>query len=438
MRGEERAMKYLWEETADRKVCEVPKGDIETDVLVIGGGIAGIMCAYMLSQNGVDCVVAEAKTIGSGTSAGTTAALTPQHGNIYTRITKKYGKDTAKGYLEANLQAVKEYEKLAGKFDFDFEYKDSYIYSRDDEKSMKLEAAIVRELGFAAEFTDHVELPLKVAGAVRFPHMAEFHPLKLIFALSGKLKIYENMQITELRDDKAYFNGGTVKAKKTVIATRFPFINMYGLYPLKLYQKRSFVLALENAPDVKGTYADVAERGIYMRNYRDLLIVGGGDYRTGTKNDGFETVRSFVREYLPGSTEKYAWAVQDCISLDGIPYIGDYSTMMDNTYVISGFNEWGMSSAMAAASIITDRITGRENQFEHVFSPKRSIFTKQTAVNALETVKNFLTPGARRCAHLGCALKKNTDENTWDCPCHGSRFDAEGKLIDNPSVHDLR
>lgn len=431
-------MKYLWEETADRKVSESLMGDTETEVLIIGGGISGIMCAYMLQSNGIDCMVAEAATVGSGTSRGTTAALTPQHGDIYTKLTKKYGKNTAKGYLDANLDALNRYEKLAGEFDFDFSYKDSYIYSLNDKKRMRLEAAIVRELGFPAEFTDTTELPMKVAGAVRFPKMAQFHPLKLIFSLCENLNIYENTQIKKIDEGKAYFSKGSVKAKKIVIATRFPFMNMYGLYPLKLYQKRSFVLALENAPDIGGTYADISERGFYMRNYKDLLIVGGGDHRTGTKNDGFETVRNFVSEYLPEYSERYSWAVQDCISLDDMPYIGNYSRMLNNIYVISGFNEWGMSSAMVAASIISDKIMGIDNKFEHIFSPDRGILARQTVLNAVEAVKSFLSPGKKRCAHLGCALKKNIDENTWDCPCHGSRFSMDGELLENPAVRDIK
>lgn len=175
-----------------------------------------------------------------------------------------------------------------------------------------------------------------------------------------------------------------------------------------------------------------------MRNYKNLLIVGGGDHRTGSRNDGFETVRRFVKQYLPDSHEKYAWAAQDCMSLDSIPYVGNYSSTLDDVYVISGFNEWGMSSAMAAASIIKDKVMGVESEFEHVFSPNRGIFTKQTAINLAGTLVNFIIPKTKRCPHLGCALRKNHDENTWDCPCHGSRFDADGELLDNPALHDIQ
>lgn len=429
---------YLWKETAEMPTFGQLKGDRETDVLIIGGGIAGLLCAHMLQENGVDYILTEANAIGGGTSGGTTAVLTAQHGNIYTKLTGRYGKAVARGYLEANLQAVEKYRELAKKYDFDFREMDSYIYSPDQKRKLQVEAAVVRELGFPAEYTEETELPMKTAGAVRFPGMAQFHPLKLMAELSGdKDDIYQHTRIEKLHGDTAYFPQGSIKAKKTVIATHFPIINTRGLYPLKLYQKRSFVLALEDAWTLNGTYADIADGGIYMRNYGDLLIIGGGDCRTGSKADGFETVRRFAGRYFPEAKERYAWAAQDCMSLDEIPYIGKYSRTLDNVYVISGFNEWGMSSSMVAASIICDMIMGKENEFLKVFSPDRGIMTRQTVINAAETMVNFFNPGMKRCSHMGCALKKNQAENTWDCPCHGSRFDMEGHIMEAPAKKEI-
>ena len=431
-------MTRLWNETVRMPEFEKLKGDRETDVLIIGGGLAGMLCAHMLKERGAEYILAEANVIGGGTSGGTTAVLTAQHGNIYTKITKKYGKDAAKCYMEANMQAVEKYRELAGKFDFDFCDRDSYIYSPDDRRALKLEAAVVRELGFPAEYTESTELPMKTAGAVRFPKMAQFNPLKLIAALAEDAAIYEHTRITRVEDNKAYFEDGVIKAGKIIVATHFPIINTRGMYPIKLYQKRSFVLALENAPEFDGTYADISDRGIYIRNYGGLTIVGGGDCRTATENDGFQIVRQFTEEHFPEAREKYAWTAQDCMSLDDIPYIGYYSRSLDDVFVASGFNEWGMSSSMAAASILCDKIEGRQNELEWLFAPDRGIFTRQAAVNAAEAIVNLLSPGLKRCSHLGCALRKNEEENTWDCPCHGSRFDMEGNIIENPATRQLR
>lgn len=428
----------LWEEKIELPHFPRLQEDLETDVLIIGGGITGILCAHMLHEQGVDYLLAEGRRIGSGTTAGTTAVITAQHSDVYTKIVKWFGKETARGYLAANMKAFYEYQALSERYDFEYEEKPSYIYSVADKKALQVEAAILKELGAKVEYTEECGLPFDIAGAVCFPQAAQMHPLKLLGTLSERLHIKENTHIIDVKGKTAYANDGRITAKKIIIAAHYPFLKMKGLYPLKLYQKRSFVLALAHAPTLPGTYADTQQGGIYLRNYKDLLIVGGGDYRTGTAQDGFQTVRSFVRGVFPDAREKYAWAAQDCISLDEIPYIGQYSKALPHVYVASGFNEWGMTSAMAAASILTDRVMDRENEYAEIFSPDRSMLRPQLALNAAETIKNFFTPKAKRCSHLGCALKHNRNENTWDCPCHGSRFDEHGCIIDNPAVKNAK
>lgn len=428
---------YLWESEMQLPRFSSLDGNMETEVLIIGGGISGILCAHMLRKQGIDYVLLEGSQIGSGTTKGTTAAITPQHGKIYTKLVKKFGKDKAKLYLEANLKAVRKYEEICSKIECDFEKKSSYIYSRSDKQSMKVEAAIVRELGFEAKFTEDAGLPFEIAGAVCFPDMAQFHPLKFLSQISKPLNIREDSFVENVKGGTAYTKHGKVTANKIIFASHYPFVNTRGLYPLKLYQKRSFVAAVEDAPRLKGTYAEDSHRGIYLRNYGDLLLIGGGDHRTGTKNDGFQIVRDFVSEHFPKAKEKYAWAAQDCVSLDGVPYIGKYSKSKAEWYVMTGFNEWGITSAMSGADIITDLIIGRENKFAELFAPDRLIFTEQLFCNIGHTLKSFCTPGEKRCSHLGCRLKENIIENTWDCPCHGSRFDEDGRLIDNPAMKNL-
>lgn len=441
---------YLWENGINMLRFPKLEGDMEIDVLIVGGGMAGILCAHKLQKQGVRYLLVDAETVGSGTTKGTTAALTAQHGNIYTKLVKNFDKETAKGYLKANLKAVEEYRKLADDIDFDFQDMPSYTYSTDDRHALMVESVIVKELGFDAEYVKDAGLPFETVGAVRFPRMAQFHPLKLIAALSEEMEIREHTKVLSVGRSKradsvsgqyrytAHTKQGDIHANKIIMSAHYPFLGMKGVYPLKLYQKRSFVVALEHAPQLVGTYADDAEGGIYLRTYEDLLLVGGGDYRTGTRNDGFETVRDFVRKHFPKVHERYAWAAQDCISLDEMPYIGNYSKSLPDVYVITGFNEWGMSSSMVAASIITDQIMGRKNSFAKIFAPDRTMFRKQLAVNMAETMKSYLTPTTRRCTHMGCALKKNIEENTWDCPCHGSRFDEKGCVLDNPAKRDIK
>lgn len=424
----------LWNETIEMPQYKTLEDDTETDVLIIGGGIAGILCGYFLKERGIDNLIVEAHRIGSGTTSGTTAVVTAQHSNVYSDILRSFDSSTAKAYLEANMYAFEKYEEMSSGMDFDFEVCPSFIYSMTDDKPLKIEAAILKDLGVDAVYTEDVGLPFKVAGAVRFERAGQMHPMKFLREISRELDIREHTCVRKIKDNIVYTDKGVIKAKKIVIATHFPIMNSRGAYWMKLYQKRSFVIALDKAPEIYGSYADIADRGIYLRKYKDLLIVGGGDHRTGTANDGFDIVRQFIKENMPDAVEKYAWAAQDCVSLDSIPYIGTYSPVMKDIYVISGFNEWGMTSAMVGAEIISDMICGRENKFVEVFSPHRSIMRKQLVSNAAETAVNFLTPTMKRCTHMGCALKKNVSEDTWDCPCHGSRFDEEGNVLENPAL----
>ncbi len=429
-------MKYLWETDVTPPHFSPLSGDTSTEVLIIGGGMAGILCAQSLHERGVDYLLLEAESIGGGITRGTTAVLTAQHDTLYSDLIKRFGTEKAKQYLKANLHAVDQFWSLSKKIPCNFEEKPSFMYTRADTQTLEQEAQTVQSLGFPAEFTKKVPLPFNVAGAVVYLGMAQFHPLKFLFGVATDLNICENSFVNGIKDGVAYTDRGNIRARKIIVATHFPFIDRRGLYFMKLYQMRSFVVALANAPDVDGTYVDTAEDGIYLRNYQDLLLVGGGDHRTGKKGGGFEAVRDFIRRYFPNTQEKYAWATQDCMSLDGVPYIGPYSPATPNLYVATGFNEWGMTSSMVSASILSDMITGQKNEYAAAFSPSRSMFRKQLFANLGVTLGDFSIPTAKRCSHLGCALKWNSAEHTWDCPCHGSRFDERGRLIDNPATRD--
>lgn len=429
-------MEYLWTKEADLPHYAALDGDKTTDVLIIGGGIAGVLCALMLDREGADYILVEGKNIGGGITKGTTAVISAQHDILYSDMINKFGKEKAKLYLEANLEAVEKYRELSREIPCDFEDKPALMFSLDDKKLIEDEVQAVRSLGFEAQYKTSTTLPFKVAAAEVFPHMAQFHPLKFLGGAAKGLKIYENTFVERVKDNVAYTRKGNIKANKIIVTTHFPFINSHGIYFIKLYQKRSFVIAVENAPQIGCTVIDSAEDGIYLRNYGDLLIIGGGDRRPGKKGSGFAVVRDFIKRYYPDAIERYAWANQDCMSLDDVPYIGPYCPTLPNVYVASGFNEWGISSSMAAAGILTDMVSGKENRFAPVFSPSRSIVSGQLFTNMGETVAGLAYPSAKRCTHMGCSLRWNEEERSWDCPCHGSRFDENGRIIDNPAKHD--
>lgn len=430
-------MRSLWKATASLPEFPELVGDVRTDVLIIGGGIAGILTAYLLHEKGVKYVLVEKGRICSGTTGNTTAKITFQHGLIYDKILKSDGTDAARKYLAANRAAFDKYAELCGKTDCDYEIKDNYVYSTDDRRKLEREVEALEKIGYIADLCENVPLPIKTVGAVKFPDQAQFNPLKFLSSVAEGLNIYENTFVREMRGNTAVTDKGKIHADTVIAATHFPFINKHGSYFLKLYQHRSYVIALENAQDVNGMYVDECDTGLSFRNYEGLLLLGGGGHRTGKKGGNWAELRAFAAKKYPNSREKHFWATQDCMSLDGIPYIGRYSAKTHGFYVASGFNKWGMTGSMTAAMLLSDMILGKRNGFASVFDPSRSIVKPQLFINGAEAVCNLLTPSKKRCPHLGCALKWNEAERSWDCPCHGSRFTEHGRVLDNPANGDL-
>ena len=430
--------KSVWTDTVKLKEYEGLSKDIKTDVLVIGGGICGILCAYYLTQKGARCVIAEKGKIFSGITKNTTAKITSQHGLIYSKINKEYGRETAHMYLDINQKAISEYEKLAETIACDFEKKDAFTYSTADRNKIENEVRFLKSIGFDASFEEKTELPFSIKGAVKFKNQAQFHPLEFLSGISENLTIYENTTVLGITPQYAITDKGKIYAKQIIVATHFPFINKHGSYFLKLYQNRSYVSAFEYNSPFEGMYVDEDKSGFSFRSYENLLLIGGSGHRTGKESRAWEGIREFAGEYYPNAHLKYEWAAQDCMSLDSVPYIGQYSKSTPNLYVATGFNKWGMTSSMVSAMILSDIVCGKKNNYAHIFSPQRSILKPQLFVNGFESTINLLTPTTKRCSHLGCALKWNKFEHTWDCPCHGSRFDKDGHVIDNPATKDIK
>ena len=279
---------------------------------------------------------------------------------------------------------------------------------------------------------------MPTAGALKFPKQAQFHPLKFAAAIARDLRIFEDTKVLELGRGTAVTNRGTIRAKRMIVATHFPLLNKHGAYFLKLYQHRSYVLALENAGSLPGMYVDQKETGLSFRNSGELLLLGGGGHRTGKPGGGWRELENFAQRHYPQARIAARWATQDCMTLDGVPYVGQYSRRTEGLYVATGFNKWGMTSSMAAAELLADLLLGRANPYEELFCPSRSVFRPQLAANVLSSTVGLLTPTAPRCPHMGCALKYNAQEHSWDCPCHGSRFGEDGELLDNPATDDKR
>ena len=431
-------MDSIWEKDAVRVRFEALKGNVSTDILIIGGGIAGILCAYKLKNAGVDCLLVEAAEICGGITKNTTAKITVGHGLLYDKLIKRFGTDRARLYLDAQLKACGAYADLCQRIDCDYEICDSYVYSLHNRQQIKNEVSALNRLGVKALFSDASEFPVKVAGAVRVRDQAVFHPLNFLFAIAKDLPICEHTKVLELMPYRAVTNRGEIRYKKLIVATHFPMLNKHGRYPLKLYQHRSYVLALKGAQRLRGMYVDESETGLSFRPYGELLLLGGGGHRTGKQGGCWHELEAFAKTHYPNAEIVGRWATQDCMTLDSVPYIGQYARSTPDVFVATGFNKWGMTNAMVAADLLCDLVQGKANPYAAVFSPSRSILRPQLAFNAFESIFGLLTPTTPRCPHLGCALKYNRAEHTWDCPCHGSRFSESGELIDNPATDDTR
>lgn len=493
-------MKSLWIETTKDKLPLKPmEKDEETDVCIIGAGLFGLTTAYYLSKEGKKVIVIEKGEIGEKASGNTTGKITSLHGLFYDHLISDFGEDYAKKYLEANEKAIKNIKKIVDeeKIDCDFEIQDAYTYTTKQDEVIEIEKEVqaVKKLNKEVEMVTKTELPFKIAGAIKIKNQAQFHPRKYMLGLCKEItkqnKIFEYTTALDVKKDDdnyiVYTDRGDIKAKNVVLATHFPIINTPGFYFVKMYQSTSYIIAIETEKKLpKGMYINIKEPIYSFRtakyNGKDILLIGGSGHKTGepiTDDSHYQYLEKTAKELYPDCKILFRWNTRDCISLDKIPYIGEFSNLMPNLYVGTGFNKWGMTSSNIAANIVTDKIMGRENASEEIFKATRvkpiknrwevKDMLKET-VNSIALNKMKIKPeniekiekdnGAiiqlngdnvgiykdsegkiyavkPNCSHLGCLLSWNNLDKTWDCPCHGSRFDYMGRNIYEPGIHDL-
>lgn len=501
MPQKERLRVSLW-----RGTCEIDRkqGSLDqfknVEAVVIGAGMAGMLTAYMLKNKGVNSIVLDAGIIAGGVTQNTTAKITSQHDLIYHSLIESFGEEKAREYANANQQAIFQYRNIIREKGIDCDLVDlpAYLYTLEDERmdEIQKEAQAAASLGIPAVFLDENKqkndgrwgLPFYSKGAVLFENQSRFHPLKFIKGISSDLTVFEETKVLDVdwNDGSSIVqtDKGDVKTDHVVFACHFPFINVPGYYFLRMHQERSYVLALSDAGDVGGMYIGVDQQKYSFRNQDNYLLLGGCGHRTGENQSGgcYEQLRKTAKKWYPNAKEAYAWSAQDCMSMDGVPYIGQYAANRPGWYVATGFRKWGMTSSMASAMIISDMILRgpKSKDFENsIFAPHR--FTAPVSAGDMwkdvktigkgllkslfdipeELVKDIL-PGhggivehegektgvyrdpagvlhmvEPKCTHMGCQLGWNPEELTWDCPCHGSRFDIKGNPVDNPAVTKL-
>lgn len=472
--------------------------EIHREIVVVGAGLAGLLIAYYLQQAGKQVLVLEADKIASGQTEKTTAKITSQHGLKYAKLVETVGKERAELYARANQEAIDEYERLIRekKIDCEFTRGLAYLYVDKDEAVssqiapsgqstpteaeavLRKEAKAAKELGIPAFFTTRTELPFPVEAAVCFEAQARFSPLKFVQFLAKQLEIWENTRVIRIRGNRIITQDRVMKADKIVVAAHYPFRNLPGFYFLRQHQERSYVLALSGCKRIEGMYLGLNKKGLSLRQAGEYLLLGGGAHRTGENKEGGEYafLEQAAAKYFPEGKIEARWSAQDCMPHDGIPFIGKYSVFTPGLYVATGFQKWGMTSSMVAAKILRDALCGKENPYAKVFSPQRCHFRaggKSFLLDMGISIKGLIKGGLHRpkgevsslptgqgrivmiegkrygcyrdekgelhsisvrCPHLGCELEWNPEERSWDCPCHGSRFDVDGKLLDNPAI----
>lgn len=474
--------------------------DITVDVVIIGGGMAGISTAYRLSKENIKVAVLESGKILESTTAYTTAKITSQHNLIYDKLIKQMGKELAQQYATANENAIKEIKNMADEngIKCDYLYKSAFIYTQDEKyiKQMEDEVTAAASLGILASYVKEMPFSLPIKAGVQFENQAQFHPRKFLIPLAQVantkgVEIYEQSRAIQIEEENNKYvittlQGKKVTANKVVIASHYPFYNKHGMYYARIYAERSYVVGIhakEKYPGGMYINAETPPRSLRAQDTKDgeLILVVGENHKTGQGEDTnkhYEALVDFASDLFTIESIPYRWSTQDCMTLDGVPYVGHYTSDTPNLYVATGFGKWGMTNSIASSIILRDLIITGESPWQEVYNPSRKTIIPSAknlifqGVNvATELVSGKLSKGSKEidlkpgeaqivevddkragayrdesgklylvnttCTHMGCELNWNSAEKSWDCPCHGSRFDYEGKVIEGPATKDL-
>jgi glycine/D-amino acid oxidase-like deaminating enzyme/nitrite reductase/ring-hydroxylating ferredoxin subunit len=473
--------------------------DISVDIAIIGGGIAGITCAYLLSIEGFKTAILEADCILMGTTGHTTAKVTSQHELIYYKIQTQLGKELAKQYADANDAAIRFIEKTAREkqIDCDFVHQAAFVYTQQENNIDKIrnEVKTASDLGIKASYTEDIPLHFPIKAAVRFDGQAQFHPRKFLLALAKEVThkgntIYEQSRVIDIEKNGKYIlktgQERKVKADKVIIASHYPFLNKPGMYFTRIYVERSYVIAIKAAEAYPGGMYINAEDPVHslrsqMTEEGELILLGGGRHKTGQGEDTsahYEALIDFAHKHYRVEDIPYRWSTQDCMTLDGIPFTGQFQPDTPGLYIATGFGKWGMTNATASAMILRDLITHGVSPWKDVYNPSRKDilgsagnFIVQNFNVAEKLVEGKISPVPRdldlqkgegkvikidghragaykdeagnlhivdtTCTHMGCELNWNSAEKSWDCPCHASRFSIDGEVIEGPAVRRL-
>jgi glycine/D-amino acid oxidase-like deaminating enzyme/nitrite reductase/ring-hydroxylating ferredoxin subunit len=485
-----------WMTTAPSPGYPALDRDLSVDVAVIGGGITGVTTALLLKEAGASVAVLEARSIAGGTTGYTTAKVTSLHRLIYGELASSFGEEGARIYGEANqagLGRVVGFVEELG-ISCDLKRKPNYTYAAESDQleDVRREAELAQRLGLPATFTTDADLPYEIAGAVRFDDQADFHPRRYVLGLAERLTgagshVFENTRVTSVSQgepSRIKANGRQVEAGHVVVATGMPILDR-GLYFARESPKRSYCIAVRvRGATPAGMYISAGEPVRSIRTHvldgDELVVIGGEGHKPGTGSPvaSYRRLSEWAQRHFDVETIAYRWATQDYMPADGLPYVGRLWPLSDRILTATGFRKWGLANGTAAALMLADRINGLPNPWAETFDPGRlkplaagpailkeglqdaafqiadRIRKRGDAAGMKPGEGRIVSAGRRqialsrdalgvlhavsaRCTHLGCIVSWNAAEHTWDCPCHGSRFDPTGSVVQGPAVDPL-
>ncbi|WP_432353248.1 FAD-dependent oxidoreductase [Sporosarcina sp. A2] len=454
-------LKSLWLETAyPRDTYAPPSSDTSCDVCIIGGGLCGVTTAYLLAKAGKKVLLLEKDRILEGASGNTTGKLTTQHDIVYADLIKKFGEESAKLYYKTNDAAIRFAEYIAEGDELRSTH--SVLFARTDKgiETLKFEADAYKALGIPFDRRLNWELPISVKETLTLSNQAQLHPVRFGQHIA-KLAVAEGVQLCEKSDVRSMdlkekslqlSSGIVVTFDELVLCTHYPIEALRGMNILKLEVKRSYLLSAPADMPLQSQYLSVDEPKRSIRTVfidgRSHFLLGGEDHKAGVTSDTDLHYNRLAEElqstYYLGEPI-HSWSAQDPSTPDLIPYAGPISAAMPYVHICTGFRKWGMTNSIAAAKIVTDQITGQQNPAIALYAPDRTGFGT-LLFQALKTtgfvLKEFTGGHIARtnapiCTHMGCRTRWNKGDETWDCPCHGSRFRKDGSVLEGPATRPL-
>jgi glycine/D-amino acid oxidase-like deaminating enzyme/nitrite reductase/ring-hydroxylating ferredoxin subunit len=478
-----------WIEAASFTDYPALEGAVKADVAVVGGGIAGLAAALALQGEGLDVAVVEMDRIGHGVTGHTTGKVTPLHGLVYDKLRRRFGEDGARAYASANLAGLEQIESLARKgLDCDREPLPTITYAHREEDIGSIEAEVdaAQAAGLDARYMESTDLPYPVKAAVRIEEGLGINAAKLCVGLADRVMagggaIFERTRALKLEEGspcRVRTQAGELVADSVVLATNIPFTDR-DLFFARESPERSYCIEFGCEERLHGMYINASSPTRSLRpGSPGAVVLGGESHKVGQTGDhaaAYKRLAEFAGEHFVDVEVRWRWSTQDFVPADGVPYIG---RLRDRVYVATGLKKWGLAHSMAAAMIFADLAAGRESPWAELYDPARinaraSIGTvlkenlnvakvfffdrvrKRAGMGDVRPGEGrvvgagrrqlavYRSPGGEvkalsaRCTHLGCIVSWNDAERSWDCPCHGSRFDVDGKVLSGPAVDDL-